>query len=51
VSLEALPRAEKIYLVNSVRRWVEVDLEGTTHEPEMKLPASEPVGISRRPGP
>lgn len=51
VTLEELPRAEKIYLVNSVRRWVEVDLEGTIQEPEMKLPASEPVGIHRRPSP
>jgi hypothetical protein len=51
VTLEDLSRAEQIFLVNSVRRWVEVDLEGLIQEPEMKLPASDPVGISRRPSP
>jgi para-aminobenzoate synthetase/4-amino-4-deoxychorismate lyase len=51
VTLEDLSRAEQIFLVNSVRRWVEVDLEGLIQEPEMKPPASEPVGISRRPSP
>ncbi|MGB3562351.1 MAG: aminodeoxychorismate synthase component I [Thermoanaerobaculia bacterium] len=51
VTLEDLGRAERIYLVNSVRRWLEVDLEGLIQEPEMKLQAREPVGISRRPSP
>jgi para-aminobenzoate synthetase/4-amino-4-deoxychorismate lyase len=51
VTLDELAHAEEIFLVNSVRRWVEVDLKGLIQEPEMKLPASEPVGISRRPSP
>ena len=51
VTLEELSRAEEIFLVNSVRRWLEVDLEDPIQEPKMKLHTRQPVGISRRTSP
>ncbi|TNF75207.1 MAG: hypothetical protein EP299_06385, partial [Acidobacteria bacterium] len=51
VTIDELSRAEQIFLVNSVRRWIEVDLEGLERDPEMKLRAPETVGISRRTSP
>jgi para-aminobenzoate synthetase/4-amino-4-deoxychorismate lyase len=51
IKLEELSRAEAIFLVNSVRRRVEVDLEGLIQESKTKLNAPEPVGIGRRTSP
>lgn len=46
VALDELPRAEEVYLVSSVRRWIEADLEGLPAAPEMKPRTRESVGIS-----